>query len=116
MLDLRRRQFLTLLGSAVAWPIAARAQQPAKVPLLGYLTGDSDSADAPRRNAFRQGLQEFGYNEGQTIRIEYRTAGGSVERLSSFAADLSRLNVDLTFAFTAGAVQAAAKAMPTKPI
>jgi ABC-type uncharacterized transport system substrate-binding protein len=114
---MKRREFITLLGGVAAtWPLAARAQQRAKAPLLGYLTGDSDSADAPRRNAFRQGLQELGYNEGQTIRIEYRTAAGSVERLSSFAADLSRLNVDLTFAFTAGAVQAAAKAMPTKPI
>jgi putative ABC transport system substrate-binding protein len=114
---LRRREFITLLGSAVAvWPLATRAQQPAKVPLLGYLTGDSDSADLPRRNAFREGLRKLGYNEGQTILIEFRTTAGSVEKLSTFAAEFSRLNVDVIFAFTAGATQAAAKAMPTKPV
>jgi putative tryptophan/tyrosine transport system substrate-binding protein len=113
----RRRQFITLLGgAAVAWPLAAHAQQPAKVPLLGYLTGDSDSADLPRRNAFREGLHKLGYNEGQTILIEYRTAAGSVEKLATFAAEFSHLNVNVIFAFTAGATQAAARTMPTKPI
>jgi putative tryptophan/tyrosine transport system substrate-binding protein len=114
---MKRREFISLIGGAAAsWPLAARAQQPAKVPLLGYLTGDSDSADSPRRNAFREGLHKLGYNEGQTILIEYRTAAGSVEKLSTFAAEFSRLNVDVVFAFTAGATQAAAKAMPTKTI
>jgi ABC-type uncharacterized transport system substrate-binding protein len=112
-----RREFILLLGGAMAaWPLAARAQQPAKVPLLGYLTGDSDSADSPRRKAFRDGLRNLGYNEGQTILIEYRTAAGSVQKLSTFAAEFSSLNVDVVFAFTAGATQAAAKAMPAKPI
>jgi ABC-type uncharacterized transport system substrate-binding protein len=110
-------EFIALLGGAsAAWPLAARAQRPAKVPLLGYLTGDSDSADSHRRNAFREGLHKLGYNEGQTILIEYRTAAGSVEKLSTFAAEFSRLNVDVIFAFTAFATQAAANAMPTKPI
>ena len=114
---MRRREFITLLGgAAVASPAAARAQQPVKVPLLGYLTGDSISADMPRRDAFKQGLRELGYNDGQNILVEYRTAAGSAERLSEFAAEFSRLNVDVIFAFTTGAVQAAAKAMPTKPI
>jgi putative ABC transport system substrate-binding protein len=113
---LKRREFIALVGGVAAWPLAARAQQPAKVPLLGYLTGDSDSADSPRRDAFREGLHKLGYNEGQTILIEYRTAAGSVEKLSTFASEFSRLNVDVIFAFTAGATQAAAKAMPTKPI
>jgi len=113
---IHRREFITVLGGAAGWPIAARAQQPAKVPLLGYLTGDSDSADSPRRKAFRDGLRNLGYNEGQTILIEYRTAAGSVEKLSTFAAEFSSRNVDVVFAFTAGATQAAAKAMPAKPI
>jgi putative ABC transport system substrate-binding protein len=114
---MRRRDFITLLGgAAVARPLAARAQQPAKVPLLGYLTGDSDSADSPRRNAFREGLRQLGYREGQTILIEYRTTAGSPERFSIAASEFSHLNVDVVFAFTAGAVQAAAKAMPNKPI
>jgi len=114
---MRRRRFIALIGgAAAAWPLAVRAQQPAKVPLLGYLTGDSDSADSPRRKAFRDGLRSLGYNEGQTILIEYRTAAGSVEKLSTFAAEFSSRNVDVVFAFTAGATQAAAKAMPAKPI
>jgi putative tryptophan/tyrosine transport system substrate-binding protein len=113
----RRREFITLLGgAAAAWPLAARAQQAGKVPLLGYLTADSDSADSPRRKAFREGLDKLGYNEGQTIHVEYRTAAGTVEKLSTFAAEFSHLNVDVVFAFTTGATQAAAKAMPTKPI
>jgi putative tryptophan/tyrosine transport system substrate-binding protein len=114
MPHMKRRTFIALLVAAS--PLAASAQTSAKVPLLGYLTGDSDSADSLRRNAFREGLRERGYNEGQNILIEYRVAGGSVEKLSNFAAEFSRLNVDVIFAFTAGAVQAAAKAMPTKPI
>ncbi len=113
---MRRREFIMLVGGAAAWPHAAGAQQPTKVPLLGYLTGDSVSADLPRRNAFQQGLRNLGYNEGQNILVEYRTAGGSVDRLSQIAAEFARLNVDVIFAFTTAAVQAAAKAMPTKPI
>ena len=114
---MRRREFIMLVGgAAVTWPLAAHAQQAAKVPLLGYLTGDSDSADSPRRKAFRDGLRNLGYHEGQTILIEYRTAAGSVEKLSTFAAEFSGRNVDVVFAFTAGATQAAAKAMPAKPI
>jgi putative ABC transport system substrate-binding protein len=72
---MRRREFIALFGgAAVAWPLTAQAQRPAKVPLLGYLTGDSEAVDLPRRNAFRGGLQKLGYGEGETIRIEYRTA------------------------------------------
>jgi putative tryptophan/tyrosine transport system substrate-binding protein len=116
-MNVPRRKFITLLGgAAAAWPLAARAQQASKVPLLGYLTGDSDSADSPRRKAFREGLHDLGYDEGRNILIEYSTTAGSVEKLSHSAADLSRLNVDVMFAFTAGAVQAAVRAMPAKPI
>jgi ABC-type uncharacterized transport system substrate-binding protein len=115
-MTMRRRHFITLLGGAAAWPLAARAQQPAKIPRLGYMTGDSESADLPRRNAFRQGLRELGYDEGQTILIEFRTAAGGADKLAEFAAEFSRLDVDVVFAFSTAAVQAAAKAMPTKPI
>jgi putative tryptophan/tyrosine transport system substrate-binding protein len=115
--QMRRREFISFLGGAAAtWPLAALAQQGPKIPLLGYLTGDSDSVDLPRRKAFNEGLHQLGYREGQTILIEYRTAAGSTEKLSDAAADFARLNVDLIFAFTTGAVQAAAKAMPNKPI
>jgi putative tryptophan/tyrosine transport system substrate-binding protein len=114
---MRRRDFIAaMLGGVGAWPVSAPAQQARRVPLLGYLTGDSDSADSPRRSAFREGLHKLGYDDGQTILIEYRTAAGSIEKLSMFAAEFSRLNVDVMFAFTAGATEAAARAMPTKPI
>jgi ABC transporter substrate binding protein len=113
---MRRREFISVLGGAAAWPLAAQAQRPSKAPLLGYLTGDSDSADSPRRKAFRDGLHDLGYDEGRNILIEYRTTAGSAEKLSYSAAELFRLNVDVMFAFTAGAVQAAVKAMPAKPI
>jgi putative tryptophan/tyrosine transport system substrate-binding protein len=113
---LKRREFMTLLGGAAAWPLAARAQRPSKVPLLGYLTGDSESVDSPRRKAFREGLHDLGYDEGRNVLIEHRTTAGSVEKLSNSATELSRLNVDVMFAFTAGAVNAAVRAMPAKPI
>ena len=112
---MRRREFIALFGgAAVAWPLTAQARRPAKVPLLGYLTGDSEAVDLPRRNAFRGGLQKLGYDEGETIRIEYRTAAGNAEKLSAFAMELSHLNVGVVFAFSAGATQAAA--MPSTPI
>src|SRR5712692_3510202 len=94
----------------------AEAQQPAKVRRIGYLTNDSLSADLPRRDAFRQGLRELGYSEGQNIVVEYRTSEGKAERLSELAAELARLKVDVIFAFTTAAVQAAKKEMPNMPI
>jgi putative ABC transport system substrate-binding protein len=94
----------------------AESQQTGKIPRVGYLTGDSFSADSPRRDAFKQGLRELGYVEGQNIVVEYRTAEGKPERLSELAAELSRLKPDVVFAFTTGAVQAAKKEMPTVSI
>ncbi len=111
-----RRDFISLLSSAAtSWPLAARAQQPTKVPLLGYLTGDSVSADLPRRNAFQQGLRDLGYNEGQNIFVEYRTAAGS----SGFQRLQMNLHVSTSMSYSLlppRRVQVAAKAMPTKPI
>ncbi len=79
---MRRREFISFLGgAAAAWPLAVLAQQRAKVPLLGYLSGDSDSVDLPRRKAFKEGLHELRYSEGETILIEYRTAAGNTEKL-----------------------------------
>jgi putative ABC transport system substrate-binding protein len=91
MLDLRRRQFLTLLGGAVAaWPVAVRGQQPA-APVIGMIrSGLSETEPGSRMIAFRQGLNESGYVEGQNVTIESRWAEGPQDRYSDLVADLIR--------------------------
>jgi putative tryptophan/tyrosine transport system substrate-binding protein len=88
MSDMRRREFITLLGGAAAWPFAARAQQPGKLPTIGYLGPESPAVFASRVRAFRQGLGETGYAEGRNVAIEFRWAEGQHNRLSALAADL----------------------------
>jgi putative ABC transport system substrate-binding protein len=113
----KRRKLVIALGAgALTAPIASLAQQPKKVPRVGYLTGDSPSADLPRREGFVQGLLELGYVEGQNIVVEYRTADGKSDRLPKLAAELASLKVDVVFAFTFGAVDAVKKAMPAVPV
>ena len=85
---MRRRDLIALLGSAaVAWPVGARAEQPA-IPVIGFLSSGSPNAYAGRVAGFRKGLNEWGYIEGQDVAIEFRWAQGQYDRLPVFAADL----------------------------
>jgi putative tryptophan/tyrosine transport system substrate-binding protein len=95
MTDLRRRDFIALLGGAVTtWPLSTRAQQPGKVPTIGFLGADA-AAFSPWTAAFVAHLRELGWIEGRTIAIEYRWSGGRTERYAEIAAEFVRLNVDV---------------------
>jgi putative ABC transport system substrate-binding protein len=113
---MRRREFIAALGGATAWPLAARAQHAGKVPRIGLLSPFSPSTTARWHEAFRQGLRERGWVEGQTISIEYRYAAGRAGLLRERVADLVRLNVDVIVTSTLTDALAAKTATRMIPI
>jgi putative tryptophan/tyrosine transport system substrate-binding protein len=112
---MQRREFITLLGGAVAWPLAARAQQSA-MPVVGYLGARNAAGDASYVEAFRQGLAESGFIPGQNVAIEFRWADGQYNRLPAFAAELVRRRVNVLVTAGGAAAPVAKAATSTIPI
>jgi putative tryptophan/tyrosine transport system substrate-binding protein len=116
---MRRRQLITLLsGAAAAWPLAARAQQPAQVRRIGVLMpfAEDHPVGQARNAAFLQGLQQSGWTDGRNVRIDYRWSAGDADRLRKFAAELIALGPDVVMAFTSAAVAPLRQATSTVPI
>ena len=115
MPGMRRREFVSLLGSAAAWPIAARAQQAA-MPIVGFVTNRSADASVRQAAAFRKGLSETGYVEGQNVTVEYHWLEGQYDRLPALMADLVRRRVDVIATFANAPALAAKAATTTIPM
>ena len=115
---MRRREFITLLGGAVARPLAARAQQAERMRRIGVLMlyPENDAQGQLRAAAFRQGLQTLGWVVGRNVQIEYRSAEGQPDRLAAAARDLASLSVDVIATSGSGATRAAQQATTTIPI
>ena len=116
---MQRREFITLLsGAAATWPLAARAQQPKKIPRLCFLTFDPGTLQSrsSRFDAFFKGLRDLGYVDGKTITIDYLSADGHGERYPALAAECLRLKADIIAVSTTPAAQVAKNATRTIPI
>jgi putative ABC transport system substrate-binding protein len=111
----RRREFITLVGSAAAWPLAAQAQQPA-LPVIGFMVASSLGSVRQQVTAFREGLKESAYVEGQNVAIEYRYAEGQPDRFPALAADLVRRQVAVFAVGGTGGARVAKQATTTIPI
>src|SRR5437870_1303721 len=113
---MRRREFITLLGGATAWPVAARAQQPGKLPTIGFLVAGTPSSHGQWVAAFVQRLRELGWIEGRTVAIEYRWAEGRTERAAEIAAEFVRRKVDVIVTSGTTLIVAAKQATSVIPI
>jgi putative ABC transport system substrate-binding protein len=115
---MKRRAFISLLGGAAAWPLAARAQQGERMRRIGVLNNiAADDPDAPVRvAALAQGLQELGWTIGRSLRIEYRWSAGDADRIRRYAAELAALSPDLMIAYGGAHAAAVQRAAPTVPI
>jgi len=113
---MRRRQFITLLGGAAAWPLAARAQQPGRLRTIGFLGPNTHSAASEWVAVLVKRLRELGWTEGRTITIEYRWAEGREERFAEIAAELVRLKADVIVTSGTQAVMASKNATSVIPI
>jgi putative ABC transport system substrate-binding protein len=112
---MRRREFMALVGGAIAWPLTVAARQTGIIPKIGILNNGA-AALYPRPNAFLQGLKDLGYIEGQNLAIEFRFAEWKLDRLPALAGELVALKVDLIVAAGTPAARAAKKATSTIPI
>ena len=114
---MKRRTFITGLGSAAAWPLAARAQQGGvRIPRIGIIDEWGPTLSARTWNHFRQGLHDLGYIEGRNIAIEYRSAEGDFDRLRQAARELASLPVNVLVVYGSSATRAARQATSTIPI
>jgi putative ABC transport system substrate-binding protein len=112
----RRRAFISLLGGAAAWPLAARAQHPGKIPRVGFMGNSTAALEANLVGPFREGLRELGYHEGRNIVIEYRWADGKYERFPTLVAELLAVPVDVIVTAGTPATLAVKKATSTVPL